>query len=711
MRATIANTAAQRVAAAEAVRAATAEFAAARAEQQRAAAHLAATSAVVQGSAARAAAADAMAAANARAVLAEKGLQAAMAASAAVAKTTSIAMRGLQTVMGFLGGPVGVVLLAATALYQFATSAREAKDPTDLLTQSVDALGNAQLRLQKIKLTEAIAEQDKLAKGSMWTQYKVNALKKDIAEAPEGSNAWKGYTKQLTEIEAESEGAREMSAKLQEQLAKVNAEIGKRSGEKQVVNTPKRKEDPEDAKVRQRLQDELELAKLSGEAKARQAALQKLSANATDEERQKVSDLAAEVWRLDEAKKATTKTDKEGAALAKKKTAEEKKGAEENKQAIIDYAIEIGKLADKTQDYSEASALAKLNKFATPEDVRVMRELAAAQAQIIEAEKNKALLGQLDPMAGEDQRFTKQLEDLKKLNDAKLLEDERYLELKGIAERQHLETVRQLQEENFKAASLGNEILMNSIDAMASGATGALSGILSGTMSLQEALGNLANTVLNSVIGAFVQAGVDFVKQEIIKRAAIQATQTTQQASMAAVAATQAGTTAAMAATTTTTAATTGASVAGSMAPAAGLSSIASFGGAAVIGGAALLATMALAKSFGGGRRYGGDVNSDSFYRINESGPEIFTANDGKQYMTGANGHVTSNADAFNNGGGSRPVQVIIEDYRGNGADPQVSQETLTDRDVIRIVLNDMQSGGQLARATNQITGTKRPGG
>lgn len=715
VRSSIAAQAAAKVQAANALALATAEFAASRAEQARATALLASLSLLTDGAAKRAAAVEALAIADARAAAAEKGLQAAMATSAEVAKTSTVAMRGLQAVMGFLGGPVGVILLAATALYSFATSAREAKNPTDLLTQSVENLGKAQLDLQKIKLTEAIAEQEKLAKGSWLTQNQIKNLNDRLEKSTPGSEGYEKTRKQLVELQAEGEGAAQMSAKLQDQLKKVNEAIDARSKPAAVSVSPiAPKTSPEDAKALENQRKRLELAKLTGEAQARAAALQQLSADATEAEKKQISDMAAEVYKLEQAKKSEKKTTADAAADKKKAAAEQKridkealKNAEENKKAITDYAIEIAQLANKTQDYSEAAALAKLNKFATPEDVRVMRELAAVQQQIIQAEKNKELVKQVDPIANENFRYEDEIAQLKKANDAKLIENERYLELKNAAETTHNQNMQALEVERFRSQSVNNEALMSSVEALGQASTNVLSGLASGTMSVKEATGQLANTVLNSLVGSYVQAGVDFVKQEIAKRAAVQATQATQTSGIAQLVGMQAGATAAIASTTTGTAATTGTAVATSMAPAAGLSSIASFGAAALIGGAALVGTMLLAKSFGGGRQYGGNVNADSFYRINETGPEIFTDNTGKQYMTGANGRVTSNRDAFG-GSSGRPLQVIIENHTGQQV--TATQEQLTDKDVLRIVAGDMQNGGITGRAVNNITGTNRKG-
>jgi hypothetical protein len=256
-------------------------------------------------------------------------------------------------------------------------------------------------------------------------------------------------------------------------------------------------------------------------------------------------------------------------------------------------------------------------------------------------------------------------------------------------------------------------LLLEGIDALAASGTQALSGLLSGTSSLRDAMGGIANTVLNTVIGAFVQMGVDWVKQQIMMQAAASATTATQVAGTGAVAAAQAGATASIAATTTATAATTGTAVASSMAPAAGLSSIASFGGAAVIGGAALLATMLLAKSFGGGRRAGGAVNPGSVYRVNEGGaPEIFTAG-GQQYMIpNQRGEVVSNKNAEAAGGGGAAMAPIvnINNYSGQVATTSSRYSEADRAYIIDVIVGDQMAGGKSAHSTNSITGTKRRG-
>lgn len=77
-------------------------------------------------------------------------------AASATARTMTVATTGLKTAMTFLGGPVGVIMLAASALYMFKTAAADANGPAERLAESLDKMGTAQARLMKIKLVEDI---------------------------------------------------------------------------------------------------------------------------------------------------------------------------------------------------------------------------------------------------------------------------------------------------------------------------------------------------------------------------------------------------------------------------------------------------------------------------------------------------------------------------------------------------------------------------
>ncbi len=478
---------------------------------------------------------------------------------------------------------------------------------------------------------------------------------------------------------------------------------------------------PDGQKALEALAEQNVLLRAQGVERAKLAAIQKLGAKATESERAAAVALAVENYNLTEAEKARTAAKKKGASDAAKletkaqadarRVAKELQTASEaDQKQFSQLGQAIANVGQTAREAAQDAAQLSLSKFATPDEIQRVRDMAGA---LYDLKGARSALAQADPIAAQQMNYEDQLKQLQTLNDQKLLSDMRYLELKHQAETANAEKMRILQEENFKAAALGNEILLNSIDALSQSATQGIAGILSGTGSLQEALGGIANTVLNTVVGAFVQMGADWVKQQVMMAAAAQATTTTAAAGPGIIAAAQNIATGSIAATTTTAAATTGTAVAGSMAPAAGLSSIASFGGAAVIGGAALLATMALAKSFGGGRRAGGAVSPGSVYRVNEGGaPEIFSAG-GQQYMIpNQRGQVVNNreatADAAGGGASNPPIVNIYEASPGTTVKTNFSE---ADRAwVIDVVNGDMASGGKTGQTANRITGTKRAG-
>lgn len=665
-----------------------------------------------QGTSAHALAADALVAAQLRAGQAAVTYAAAQNAATAATTRGALAMRALGSAMTFLGGPAGVVLLAAAAIYYFASGAKTAKVEVDALTGSLDNLTFSQLQRTAGEVKDKIEDLNvELAKA----RSNVNNKFKAVWETDEGfKQRMNDNQAAVDDTSAALEQAKkrlEELADAQKKLSTPKAQAPDKDPEKKAAIVSDTSE--EGQKALAAMKDQLALSKLVGEAKARLQAIQRLGATATDKEREEAANLGAEIYKLEEATKTLGVTNKkqktEAEQLAKRNAEAEKKGIESNIEAFQKLGLELSNVGKSARDLAMDQAQLTLNQYATPDQIQTARDMAAALYDLNKAKSDKALLGQVDPSAGASQALEKQLKDLDTLKQAKMLSDSDYLTYKEQAETDYNARMTEIEIQRFAAQSAGNEAMIAGFDALASSGTQALSGLLSGTSSLQDAMGGIANTVLNAVIGSFVQMGVDWVKQQIFMQSATQATKAAEIGGIAAVATAQNAATGTIAATTTTAAATTGTAVAGSMAPAAGLSSIASFGGAAVIGGAALLATMALAKS-AGGRQYGGGVQAGSMYRVNETGaPEIFNAANGRQYMMpNSRGEVVSNKDATSGGGSGGSAIVNIHNY--TGAQVSQSQSTVDRQQVIDIVIGDMMQDGKIARATNQITGTRRQG-
>lgn len=386
---------------------------------------------------------------------------------------------------------------------------------------------------------------------------------------------------------------------------------------------------------------------------------------------------------------AGTKKLTEAQKAAKKAAQELAQAQKENIDTIASLGQQLALVGLKGKDLMQTQAELQLNEYATPEQVAQVRALAAALYEAQQVEANKQLLGQMDPIAGEDQRYQTELENLKKLNEAKLLEDQRYLELKTQAEQQHDATMKQLEEERFRRQAAGNEMIMATLDQVQQAGTNALTGLITGANNGADAMRQLAGAMLNQVVGALVKVGIEQAKNFIMGQA--------QQAAAA------------------TTAAATGAAMASAYAPAAAAASVASFGGAATAGLTAMAAAIpAMLGMFGGGRQYGGPVGAGGMYRINENGaPEVFQAANGRQYMLpNTRGEVISNGDASAQGSPQISLQII-----NNG--PPVSATAAMDGNNLRVTLdaveqdfaNKVSSGqGLYPKAIEGAYGFKRAG-
>lgn len=633
---------------------ANAELAAAKAAEAKLVSIRAANLGLAQG----AASSEAMAAASARVAAAQAGVTTALAASAGAATTATAAMSALRGVMTFLGGPLGVILIAAAALYYFASASQKTKVDVDSLNASLKTLSFAQLA----KASNDAG--DDIVKLNTKLSSALSELRTQTKRPFESDD---NFQKRQTENQAEVDGIRQQIKARQDLQASIKAqqdENGKKQAE-QPTGAPTRQTSPADQQVLDNLEKQRELAKLAGEARARLAAEQKLSADASAEEKKSAGDLAVEIYRLDEAKKAVIKTGKEGAAQQKKDDEEAKRGAEQNAKAISDYAVSISLAALKGEDFAKAAAVAKLNKFATPEDVKTMEALGKAMYQNQQIEENKKLLQSVDPAAAEQARFQLEMDNLKKLNDAKLLEGDRYNSARLEAEKTHDANVRALEEAAFIRQSESNAFLIRSIDALGQATTNTITGLLSGTLNAQDAMKGFASIILNEAVGSIVQLGVQAVKQAVIQRAA----------AATAAAGYVAGVTAQVATTTALAGQAAFASTAAipvvgpAAAPAAATAAIAAAGalGAPAIGSAAGVAA---------GRLYGGDVNAGSMYAVAEDGkPEMFQADNGKRYMIpGSGGSVTSNKD-LGGGGSVFNINIVVNSDGSSTTSASSSEE------------------------------------
>ncbi|HCD1085495.1 TPA: tape measure protein [Proteus mirabilis] len=312
---------------------------------------------------------------------------------------------------------------------------------------------------------------------------------------------------------------------------------------------------------------------------------------------------------------------------------------------------------------------------------------ANAQASVSPIEDNRA---QFDPVQQLKNEHERKLALIKEYENQKVLTEQQSLELMNAANTQYEQARTDAMYELWRNQSLGNEAAAAALDAFSGSASNALTGIITGSMEASDALRSIGNTVLNSLINTFVQAGIEQAKAAWFGAAAQQSAIATTTAVQTAAIGTQTAVSTAAAATTTA-----------AWTPAAIMASIASMGTAAKIGLAAIavLGVGAIA----GARKNGGPVDAGSMYRVGEGGkPEIFKANNGRQYMIpGDNGKVISNKDMQS---GGMNVNVVFNDYSSGGHkfDAQTSQDgnTLT----IQAFIMDMDNKGPMLQSITRNT-------
>lgn len=636
-----------------------------------------------------------LSAAQARAATATAGLSTAIAASTSVATASTVAMGALRTAMTFLGGPAGVIFLAASALVYFASSAKTTKVDVDALNSSLGKLGFYQLAKSANDTQDDIAKLNKQLSAAM---NDFNTLSKRPFESDDS------FVKRQTEARAELERVNgELKARrdLLDNIAKRQEEIAK---PQQVAATspasglPEPKTSEGGQKALKEMEAELKLIKEIGVARARAqlAAINKLGDAATDPEKERAIQLAEELRKLEEAEKslgATKKKETSAAdALAKKSAAERKKELEDTQAVYAKYGQALADVGKSSRDLAMDQAeleLAQKKAIPTAADIQLVRDLAAAQ---FDATQGKSLVGQFDPIVGENTNFDKQKADLEianqvYINDQKLLSDQAYIAAKTQLETDHNEKIRVLEEQRFAAQSKGNALIIGTLNQLQSTAASAFTGLITGASNGTQAVQALAGAILNEAVSAVVAFGFAQLKSLIIG-------QTVGTAATAA-AVGQAGIAAAAWAT-----------------PAA-LASLATLGGNAVPAGAALTGTVGIAHGLAlGARQYGGPTSAGGMYRVNETGaPEIFNAANGRQYMMpNQRGEVVSNKDATSGGGGSSAPIVNVNNYSSQQANASAKFSEADRAWVVDVVVGDMQGGGKTAQTTNQITGTQRAG-
>ncbi|MGO0083889.1 tape measure protein, partial [Citrobacter freundii] len=374
---------------------------------------------------------------------AESAQAAATAKAASAARAASIGMGLLRGAMSLLGGPAGIVMIAASALIYWWQSAKQAKEEAINYADSLDGVIAKMKEMNQVQLTGTLAdvaksvaaqkdhiddlndsvrdaqteydkysglakqfgvEQDKnngyVKKANEWLQT-LNQRKRDVSDATDKLNRTTEQQsliqEQLNQKARESEEAFNILANnLRNKIPGASeAAISAMASTIQVLDTLNKKaasvgkdqpaepeESPEAKKLIQNAERRLALSKLEGEARARlQAQYDAEDAGIAKGDKLVgvLQNLYAETERVTAARKDANKETKDATSEASKAAT----AMQSNAQKIADYKQRAGLAATTTQELSREQAILRaeqsLNSSATKEQVAEIRKYAAAE--------------------------------------------------------------------------------------------------------------------------------------------------------------------------------------------------------------------------------------------------------------------------------------------------------------------------------------------
>lgn len=486
----------------------------------------------------------------------------------------------------------------------------------------------------------------------------------------------------------------------------------------------------------------LELSKLEGEARARlQAQYDAEDAGIKDNGRIKaLQDEYAATEKNTSARKTSNAEGKKSASQAESIT-EKLSKLKEQSELTGESTRQL------SRDQSILNAQQSLGAAATPEQIKLAGDYAAAKWDTASALRAQANAEKMLPESKENATYKQDVADLKTALSAKKISQEQFNSVSEKLEQDHqtklaqiranravspqqeaagmVDPVQQLANENAKKLALIQQYEANKAITEQRGIalrnaanteyekarTDAMWQLWSQQSAVNGLLASGFETLASSGADAFVgvidgsMSATDALKsvgEALLKNVISSLIQMGVQYAMNAILAN-----ASIAAITTTSSAAAG-TLATAWAPAAAAASLASFGANAVPAAAGITATYALTSGLSstglaGARKNGGPVSAGSMYQVGEGGmPEIYQSSSGRQYMIpGDNGSVISNKDMQSGGSGSSSgITVIIQNMSSNAGvqDYQTSKDQ-SGNDVLQIAIADINNGGALSQA------------
>ncbi|EOW9565729.1 tape measure protein [Enterobacter hormaechei] len=677
---------------------------------------------------------------------AESAQAAATAKAASAARAASIGMGLLRGAMSLLGGPAGIVMIAASALIYWWQSAKQAKEEAINYADSLDGVIAKMKEMNQVQLTGTLAdvaksvaaqkdhiddlndsvrdaqteydkysglakqfgvEQDKnngyVKKANEWLQT-LNQRKRDVSDATDKLNRTTEQQsliqEQLNQKARESEEAFNILANnLRNKIPGASeAAISAMASTIQVLDTLNKKaasvgkdqpaepeESPEAKKLIQNAERRLALSKLEGEARARLQA-QYDAEDAGIAKGDKLVGVLQNVY-----------AETERVTAARKDANKETKSSDEAAQSLTRQQAALDRLntgyADGSLELAKYDAVVALGNKASGEQIAKAEQQAESIWKIQQATKAAAEEERKRTQAGQNftglQGQVSPVAAVDNIYAQQMAQLDEYVQLypQKIAEAEAVRAGIEDQYHQKRMAAMWEEWqqqseINNMLGAAIDSLQGGATSAITGLINGNQSLQESFANIGTTILNSVVGSLVQMGIEWVKSQLMGQA------AAAASLASTMAQATAA----------------ASAWAPAAMSASIATMGSAAAVGQTAYAGSLLAAKGMAvaGARYNGGPVDAGSLYRVGEKGkPEIFQASNGSQYMIpGDNGRVISNKDVLGGGGGGasfNPVMnLTINTTGGIGSEDIARLRKAWSNDMLKMMVDQSTRPGGL---------------
>ncbi|MDS0909044.1 tape measure protein [Morganella morganii] len=421
-------------------------------------------------------------------------------AAGAAANRASIGIgTALRGALSFIGGPAGLAVAAASALFYFSQRAKEARDDANNLADSVNTLIGKFGEMSRIQIAEEIGKAgekipelteavDEAQKKYDDLTYAVNRNQQTVDRYGESTRAGKEAAAALAiNLDRQAIAAGELD-RAQQRLsqtqnmirmgrAQLNGELLKGADlltaeartvlpnagaalraygldldeatkAKQKFNSASLKVEWSDAgaDMKKTLEREIEMAGAKDDVVRRQLQVKYYveDKGISEQEAEKLAELAAKAGEASEAKKTGIKTSREAAAEAKKEATE----AEKLKQKITDLAnaTKVAELETKglSREAAILEAVQKLGSKANAAQIAEITELAGKEYDLTQKIKDRKDAFEQNPRVKADQDMKLAQEQLERQLKGNLVTEEQYQQRRAAI---HAEYSRKISEE------------------------------------------------------------------------------------------------------------------------------------------------------------------------------------------------------------------------------------------------------------------------